>query len=320
MSRCLDSVLNNTYRDLEVICINDGSTDESADILRQYAEKDERIIAINQENAGVSAARNAGLDMATGDFVAFVDSDDWVHPQYFEILLFAQKATGAEIVACRNQRVNCENHEQMKSLSYCAENILCMSASEAARDSYLKRLVWGKIYKRSIIKERFEPNLSFGEDTVFNLCTLGAYGLDRPFSVVQLPLYFYFSRAGSLTGTFSSSPCIKLSKWYLENWKSGRFSPELRACFLEQAAKELLSCRYIDAFAVNPIEHCELRELIAKCKSDIKSSHLFTLKKRSLYSILFAMPSIYRIFRIINDPTLIQYEKQMKAKMRTALQ
>lgn len=159
MSRCLDSVLNNTYRDLEVICINDGSTDKSADILRQYAEKDERIIAINQENAGVSAARNVGLDMATGDFVAFVDSDDRVHPQYFEILLFAQKATGAEIVACRYQRVNCENHEQMKSLSYCAENILCMSASEAAQDSYLKRLVWGKIYKRSIIKERFEPNL-----------------------------------------------------------------------------------------------------------------------------------------------------------------
>ena len=84
MSRCLDSVLNNTYRDLEVICINDGSTDKSADILRQYAVKDERIIAINQKNAGVSAARNAGLDMATGDFVAFVDSDDWVHPQYFD--------------------------------------------------------------------------------------------------------------------------------------------------------------------------------------------------------------------------------------------
>ena len=75
LSRCLDSILNNTYKNLEVLCINDGSTDDSAVIIKQYASADSRVTAVNTANAGVSAARNTGLDMAVGDLVAFVDSE-----------------------------------------------------------------------------------------------------------------------------------------------------------------------------------------------------------------------------------------------------
>lgn len=83
LPRCFDSILHNTYRNLEIICVNDGSTDDDAVILEQYAVADSRIIMVNKENAGVSAARNTGLDIATGDFIAFVDFDDWIFYQYF---------------------------------------------------------------------------------------------------------------------------------------------------------------------------------------------------------------------------------------------
>lgn len=311
LPRCLDSVLNNTYRNLEVICINDGSTDESETILQHYAEKDERVIVVNQKNAGVSAARNTGLDIATGDYIAFVDSDDWVHPQYFEILLFAQGVTGAAIAACQYQSVNCEECGQKESISYCTEDVQCIQVDKAILDGYLKRLVWGRLYKRSIVTQKFETGLTWGEDTVFNLCTLATSGLNKTFGVVQFPLYFYFSRSDSITNTVSSSRCIELAKWYLENWKSNKFSKEVQAFLLEQAAKELLAFRYREAFSAEPI--C-IDELIQQCRTYIASSKLLASKKQALYSLMFKAPSLYRLFRIVDDPTMLQWEKQMRTK------
>ena len=99
LPRCLDSVLQNTYQNLEIICVNDGSTDDSAAVLKRYAESDSRIIVVNKINEGVSAARNIGLDIATGSFVAFIDSDDWVHSKYFEVMMHFQIKFNADIVA-----------------------------------------------------------------------------------------------------------------------------------------------------------------------------------------------------------------------------
>lgn len=86
LRRCLDSLLNQTYRELEIICVNDGSTDDSGEILEEYAAKDQRIVIIHQENAGVSAARNVALCVARGGYVAFLDSDDSVFPDTYEKL------------------------------------------------------------------------------------------------------------------------------------------------------------------------------------------------------------------------------------------
>ena len=80
--RCLESIVNQTYPDLEIICVNDGSTDSSAKILETYASKDKRIKLITKENGGLSSARNAGINAATGEFITFVDSDDWIQPPY----------------------------------------------------------------------------------------------------------------------------------------------------------------------------------------------------------------------------------------------
>ena len=83
LNRCLDSIINSTYKELEIIGVDDGSTDCSPEILEQYASIDNRITIIHQDNQGVSVARNKGLESAVGEYVCFIDSDDWIHEQVF---------------------------------------------------------------------------------------------------------------------------------------------------------------------------------------------------------------------------------------------
>ena len=117
LARCLDSVLNNTYRNLEVLCVDDGSKDASAEILRAYAEKDSRIVPIFKENGGVSSARNAGLDRMTGEYLTFVDPDDYVHPQYVELLYRALQESGTEVAICGIDKVEEEEPVQTERIS-----------------------------------------------------------------------------------------------------------------------------------------------------------------------------------------------------------
>lgn len=96
LPRCLESIRNSDYKNLEIICINDGSTDNCLEILQEYKNKDNRILVIDVPNGGVSKARNIGLDYATGDYICFIDSDDWIHRQFFSALLFFSELVHAD--------------------------------------------------------------------------------------------------------------------------------------------------------------------------------------------------------------------------------
>ena len=91
IARCIDSVLNTGYDNLEIICINDGSKDGTLSVLREYEKKYDSIKVIDTPNEGASKARNLGIEKACGDFITFLDSDDWIHPQFFNTLLSVQK-------------------------------------------------------------------------------------------------------------------------------------------------------------------------------------------------------------------------------------
>lgn len=105
LRRCLDSVLNQTFSDWEAICVNDGSPDNSAKILEEYAARDERFKIITKENGGLSDARNAGMKVAEGDFILFLDSDDFIHPQTMEITHFLATRDGSDIVSFTYDRI-----------------------------------------------------------------------------------------------------------------------------------------------------------------------------------------------------------------------
>ncbi len=100
VGRCLNSILNNTYKNLEIICIDDGSTDNSLEVLRAYEAKDSRVHVYSQNNHGIAYTRNAGTRLSTGDYVAYIDSDDWIHRRYFELLMNAMYAADADIAMC----------------------------------------------------------------------------------------------------------------------------------------------------------------------------------------------------------------------------
>lgn len=129
LKRCLDSVINQSYQDLEIILIDDGSTDNSSKICDEYASNDPRVIVIHKQNAGQAAARNDGINIAKGEYIAFVDSDDWIELDMYELLMQAIIDTKADIVASglnmvyQNRVLNL-NPNSVSRISYTKEEAL----------------------------------------------------------------------------------------------------------------------------------------------------------------------------------------------------
>lgn len=168
LARCLDSLIAQTLEDIEIICVNDGSTDNSEKILAKYAQKDKRIIVINQINSGLSEARNVGVRVAKGEFIGYVDSDDFVERDYYEKLFDAVKRNNADIACTCVIR---ENKKKKKRLiEYKKETVV-----DTIKEKFeLARIpehcyVWNKIYNRKKLENsgiEFVRGLAY-EDTVY---------------------------------------------------------------------------------------------------------------------------------------------------------
>ena len=162
---CVDSILQQTYKDFELILVDDGSKDSSWNIIKEYADKEERVVPIHQENAGVSAARNAGLDSAQGKWICFVDADDYLPKDGIQILVEHGEKSNADIVNANATRV--EDDKQFKIFNF---------NNEIVKGNIYPRLVhfapWAQLFKRSIIEEhhlRYVKGLAYSEDNVFIL-------------------------------------------------------------------------------------------------------------------------------------------------------
>lgn len=152
LSECLNSLINQTLKDIEIICVDDGSTDSSPSILEEFRNKDERIKVIRQENSGVSVARNNGLAIAQGEYVGFVDSDDWVDTNFFEKLYNASQKFGAEVVA--GDFLWHKGNSQKPKMKYKDEKFYT-ETSEKIKNALIPKFNYtcNKIYKReSLLK------------------------------------------------------------------------------------------------------------------------------------------------------------------------
>jgi len=174
LRQCLDSVVNQTLKDIEIICVNDGSTDNSLTILNEYAAKDKRFIVISQENQGVSVARNNGLDKAVAEYVQFVDADDFIENDCIEKAYKKIVSTKTDIICfgsqdLKNNKVKVNDNINFLNYLVIANNSYVTSEEDKTK---LIHAVWDKLYKKSFLdfnNIRFSPNLKVTEDGVFNL-------------------------------------------------------------------------------------------------------------------------------------------------------
>lgn len=198
LQRCLDSLLAQTLHDIEIVVVDDGSTDGTPALMRAYVEKDSRIVSLRQENGGVSSARNKGLEQASGQWVAFVDVDDWAEPQYLSSLL--PQDAGADFVVSghtEHRSGRTDNHQP----ALCESIPLSQAASVVAalEANYHLNTPWAKLYRKDIIDRhglRFDPAYSYGEDKLF------VYRYLCHCSTVQVTAgtyYHYDNQAGGLS-------------------------------------------------------------------------------------------------------------------------
>ncbi|MWX42503.1 glycosyltransferase family 2 protein, partial [Francisella tularensis] len=197
LGRCLDSVINQTYKDLEIILVNDGSTDNSLEICESYAKEDSRIKIINKNNGGLSSARNVGLDACKGDYVTFIDSDDWVSLDYIEILYKNIIDNNADISIINAIKVKSQNNDftlkEQKNLLH-----TYFSSIEFALDNTLPVMACAKLYKTKLFENlRFTNSIVFeDEDIMYRLL----YHANKIVCTDYIG-YFYFQRPTSITSS-----------------------------------------------------------------------------------------------------------------------
>lgn len=193
LSRCLDSVLMQDYKDYEVILIDDGSNDGSAAICDEYASKDSRVIVLHEDNHGVSFARNAGLNIAQTQFVTFIDSDDLVEPGYLASLI-----KGSDVDIAVTGFHSSEGIDYCPSSRYYDRDALSRNIPDMVNHPYMLYAPWGKLFKRDIIETyhlRFDEHLRLFEDTIFVLTYLSHCNTMKE---IPSSLYYYIGVWGGV--------------------------------------------------------------------------------------------------------------------------
>ena len=227
LKRCVDSIINQDYRDLEIILVDDGSKDDSFRIIQEYAKSDSRIIPVHKENGGVSSTRNLALSMATGDYIQFIDVDDWLPFDSSKLLVRSMEENKVDLVIADFYRVVGDKIAKKGSIrkgGVTTRNAFADVMMLTPADFYYG-VVWNKLYRRDIIEKyniRMDENISYSEDMIFNLEYL--LHVERIF-VLKSPVYYYVKTEGSLVmQNMSVEKIVKMKtgmiKYYTDFYKN----------------------------------------------------------------------------------------------------
>lgn len=201
--KCTESVLNQTHRDIEVIVVDDGSKEETARICDEIAEKDSRIRLVHKQNEGVSIARNIGLNMVTGDYVGFIDSDDWIDADMFENLVREMEEYNADIVMCDATTIRDNGKTEIDTFVCLLDS--CILFKSDITSQHLLELAGSccrVLYRAYLLKAeniKFPAGLKFSEDRIFNMIALGA---SKRFRYIKKSFYNRYMRDDSCVNTF----------------------------------------------------------------------------------------------------------------------
>lgn len=303
LPKCIDSIINQTYRNLEIILVDDGSPDNSPKICDEYAKKDKRIKVIHKKNGGVSSARNYGIKESTGEFISFVDADDWVDRKYIEVLYSTSIEYNSDYVCCGYNRVYNNKKEEINSTG---------DVIEYTNNEYLIKLLnvqnsYGfchmKLIKKNALKSvRFDEKLLVGEDALFNvmLCNNISKAV-----VVNKPLYNYRFNSNSVVRKYDANYVTKyensmkkMSKYIGKNYKDVTITQQLYNYIAYHVL--LISVNY----CFHPLNKNQLSSIKNVCnislfKEAIKKSNYDSLSLSRKISLFTLKYKLYLIMAII---------------------
>ena len=281
LPRCLESICGQTYEDLQIILVDDGSTDGSLRICRQFAGKDPRILSISIPNSGVSAARNRGLELATGEWIGFIDADDYIEAGLYELLVTELARSDKQIVSCgvRAEDTGGNRIERLRGrrvpadrLDLDREEALLRFLNPDTRVLYWA--VWNKLYSAELLRDlRFEEGRVTGEDFDITLrCLLRSNGIRR----LPEEMYHYLIRPGSAItrGGFSKSSFDKMFFWdrAVAGIEKAGLSEEVVRC--ARLGRELTAAKLLRDYyreGTNAEEPEEIDRWLARCREVLSS-------------------------------------------------
>lgn len=317
LERCLSSVLGQTYRNLEVIVIDDGSEDGSAKIIKEFESKDQRVKYFFQANQGVSSARNRGLDNATGDIVTFVDADDYIERDMYKKMLSVMKNKGADIVECSCRRVK-PNGKTLWNIDLKGQTIV--GKRQCARHYMVQKnvtnYVCNKVYKRGLWKGLSFPSLKYSEDYYVNAIV---HTRSEKKIIVPYVLYNYVLYEGQATdeghigiSNFDGAKAGRLIAEYFKNDRELRAYASYYSCeYAVRTAKQYL-CRYPDQWRV--VRKHIWADFLYCCFNiaPVKNIGIDVQSKRRQYMRFFFKGELDKGIFVQAVPELARKEKQHK--------
>ncbi len=295
LDNCLESIVNQTYKNLEIILVDDGSPDSCPQMCDAWAEKDERIKVIHKQNGGVSTARNAGLDAAKGDFVTFVDADDYIDSDMYEAMLSEIIRNNADAASCGMVRESANGYKEHwgdDKLSVLGNKDLLKLVGEAS--GILPVSVGNKLFSRSCVESvRFDTRFKYAEDTLFNF--QAALNIDK-MVVHNLERYHYINNDSSASHkTFNES---RFDEHRVMDVIFSLTDDEdvLRYCVKGDVLKTFRTIKRMCISGNCLDEFKNMRKRIIAHKNEIFKSGIYSKATKAKTAFLWLFPNIYKQF------------------------
>lgn len=303
LQRCIDSILNQSFKNFELILVNDGSTDNSLKICKEYLLNDQRVKIINKENGGLSSARNAGINIAKGRYIGFVDSDDWINKEMYKILYELCEKNNSDIAECRytvttGNEMNLDNSSNLITILNNEEAIKSLYTNT----SYGSVVSWNKLYRCELFKDIKFPEGKLNED---QFTTYKLYYKSNKIVSIDKVLYYYFQSTKSIMRSeftlkkLDAIEAIESShKFFEENnlydlvlWNDTLYSFVLIKYFIILLRNEQFDNKYRNSI---------LEKFRGRFWLFIKNEHI-SIKEKLLLMLFYVSPKLYIfINKIIN--------------------
>lgn len=317
LKSCVDSILKQTYRNLELILVDDGSTDSSPQICDDYKSQDSRVVVIHKPNGGISNARNKGIEIAKGEYLTFVDNDDYLPPKALEAYVDCINKTHANVVQgdVLFQLISEQLHREKIIDDEKDEYIIENPCDFLKKNSVNKTYVWSKLYKTEIARSHHFPEGRFGEDLYFNGLFFSDNRIDRV-ATIKSTVYVHYDNGESASHRWKVDDYISIFKTMEELYfqvKKNTKDESLILLYLSLVFSQFACWRY--NVIIRKSYYAKYKDFFEKeryliLKELFRSN--FSFFKKLMYLVLVYSNSLYRFYIFHKDPTMKVYEKKVK--------